>query len=131
MRKRVLLHLFVVAVWLSGASTVLLGHHSAIGFSMDKEITLKGTVKQLQLTNPHSWLEVMVKNDKGEEVQWSVEMQAPIQLLRQGWTRSSVKPGDPVTVIVNPMTNGQPGGIFVGITLGDGKQLGRVTRASN
>ena len=93
--------------------------------------TLKGTVKQLQLTNPHSWLEVMVKNDKGEEVQWSVEMQAPIQLLRQGWTRSSVKPGDPVTVIVNPMTNGQPGGIFVGITLGDGKQLGRVTRASN
>ncbi len=132
MRKGILLSLLVAAVWLSGGSTVLMGHHSAAGFfETDKEITVKGTVKQVQLTNPHSWLEVMVKNEKGEEVQWSIEMQAPIQLLRQGWTRTTVKPGDEVTVVMNPMVKNQPGGLFIGITLPDGKQLGRMTRSSN
>ncbi|HEY5623653.1 MAG TPA: DUF6152 family protein [Gammaproteobacteria bacterium] len=111
-----------------GATTLAgsaLAHHSG-HFFVDETVTLTGTVKEMQLTNPHSWIEMMVPNDQGELVQWSIEMSAPIVLFRRGWTRETVKPGDEVTVVARPMRDGRPGAIYVNITLPDGSTLGRV-----
>jgi hypothetical protein len=102
-----------------------LAHHSG-HFFVDEMVTLTGTVKEMQLTNPHSWIEMMVPNDEGELVQWSIEMSAPIVLFRRGWTRETIKPGDEVTVVARPMRDGRPGAIYVNITLPDGSTLGRV-----
>lgn len=110
------------ATMLAGSA---LAHHSG-HFFVDETVTLTGTVKEMQLTNPHSWIEMMVPDDQGELVQWSIEMSAPIVLFRRGWTRETIKPGDEVTVVARPMRDGRPGAIYVNITLPDGSTLGRV-----
>ena len=119
---------FVLLVTIGCATTLAgsaLAHHSGRFFS-EETVTLSGTVKEMQLTNPHSWLEMMVENSDGELVQWSIEMSAPIVLFRRGWTRETVMPGDEVTVVARPMLDGRPGGAYVNITLPDGSTLGRV-----
>jgi hypothetical protein len=60
---------------------------------------------------------------------WSIEMTAPAYLARAGWTSKTVKPGDKVTVTVRPMKSGDPGGLFVSITLPDGRILGQAPAA--
>ncbi len=107
----------------AGLSSSAVAHHSG-NFFTEEAVTLTGTVKQMQLTNPHSWLEMMVPNEDGGVVQWSVEMNAPAMLFRQGWTRATVKPGDEVTVVARPMRDGRPGAAYVAITLADGSTLG-------
>ncbi|MEX0828459.1 MAG: DUF6152 family protein [Haliea sp.] len=98
-------------------------HHSGAFFS-DEEITIIGKVIEVQFTNPHSWLEVMVADDEGNEVQWSIELGAPIVLFRAGWTRELLKPGDEVTLVIHPMSDGRPAGGFVSMKLADGREIG-------
>ncbi len=112
----------LLSAWIAVASTPTLAHHSGQFFT-DETVTLTGVVKEMQLTNPHSWLEMMVPNVDGEVVQWSIEMSTPIQLFRAGWTRATVKPGDKVTVVVHPMRDGRPGAAYVSIALPDGSTL--------
>jgi hypothetical protein len=79
----------------------------------------------MQWTNPHSWLHVMVAQPDGSEVEWSFETQPPVDLLREGWKRTSVKAGDKVTVVTSPLKDGRPAGSLYNITLPDGTVLGR------
>ena len=110
-----------------GVVTPVWAHHSfAAAYDLNDPVTIEGRIVQVRLTNPHSWIEMMVPNDQGELVQWSIEMSAPIVLFRRGWTRETVKPGDEVTVVARPMRDGRPGAIYVNITLPDGSTLGRV-----
>jgi hypothetical protein len=113
---------FCLALLLSGS--IASGHHSFAGFDMTKTVTLTGTVKQFQWMNPHSWIQVIVNDDKGNPVEWSIEMSSPTSLLRRGWKPKTLKPGDKVTVVAHPLQNGQSGGSFVSATLADGTQLG-------
>src|SRR5215469_9100050 len=99
------------------------GHHSMAGFDRAKTLTLNGTVKQFKWANPHSWIEMEVPNAKGENVTWNVEMTAPGILAKAGWKSTVLKPGDKVSVVVRPMLNGDPGGLFVSVTLPDGRTL--------
>ena len=99
------------------------GHHSMAGFDRAKTVTLTGTVKQFKWANPHSWIEMEVPNAKGENVIWNVEMTAPGILAKAGWKSNVLKPGDKVTVVARPMLNGDPGGLFVSVTLPDGRTL--------
>ena len=100
-------------------------HHSFAMFDQAREQTLEGTVREFQWTNPHAWVQLIVKGPDGKLVEWSIECASPNGLRRQGWRGDTIKPGDRVTAIVNPLKNGDPGGSLVSITLPDGRQLGR------
>jgi hypothetical protein len=104
---------------------VAIAHHSTASFDGSKEVVLIGTVKEFQWTNPHTWVQLEVKNEKGEVVEWSIEGGSPGTLSRNGWKKSTFKPGDNVSIKVHPMLNGNPGGSFVGASLADGSTLGR------
>ncbi len=74
-------------------------HHSfAAEFDSGRPITAAGVVNRVEWTNPHAYLYIEVKDEQGQPVGWRFEMGSPNSLLRCGWTRSSVKPGDAVTV---------------------------------
>lgn len=114
----------VIAIVVAVSSTVP-AHHSPAVFDRTKQVKLVGTVKAFRWQNPHTWLEVDVPGPKGKVETWGVEMTSPTYLVRAGWKNNSVKPGDKVTVIVNPLREGDvKSGIFVSITLADGRTLG-------
>jgi hypothetical protein len=100
-------------------------HHSFAMFDNEKEKTLEGVVKEFQWTNPHAWVQVMVKGPDGKEVEWSIECASPNGLKRQGWRGNTIKAGDKVTAIIHPLKSGEPGGSMMVIVLPDGTQLGR------
>ena len=88
-------------------SRPMLAHHgAAAAFDTAKSITVKGTIADFQFTNPHVLVLVAVKNDKGETEQWQGELTAPNKLSRAGWTKHTLKPGDPVSVSGYPAKSG-------------------------
>ena len=99
-------------------------HHSFAMFDNAKEMTLVGTVKEFQWTNPHTWIQVMVKNAQGQMEEWSVEGSSPNGLARRGWSRTSLKPGDQVTMMIHPLKSGEKGGSFMSAKFPDGRALG-------
>jgi hypothetical protein len=105
-------------------------HHSAAGVDRTKTVTLAGTVKEFRWTNPHSWMRIEVPNDKGGSEIWTLEMTSPAFLVRAGWKSTTLKPGDKVTAVGRPMRNGDPGGLFVSVTLASGQTLGEQPPAA-
>lgn len=101
-----------------------LGHHSFAMFDADKTVEVQGTVKELQWTNPHSWLQVIVKDAQGQSKEWSFEMSSPGGLSRQGWKPKIVVPGDRVTVKMHPRKDGSSSGQLLAMTLPNGQTLG-------
>ena len=99
-------------------------HHSGVEFDTTKTIELNGTIKEFQFKNPHTWIQVMVPNAKGEAVEWSLEWGSPNALGRDGVRPTTFPVGAKVTVRINPMKNGSPGGQFVGAKLEGGKTIG-------
>jgi hypothetical protein len=110
-----------VAVCLGAVSAR--AHHSGAGVDRTRTITITGVVKEFRWTNPHSWIDLEVE-EAGARTLWSVEMNPPSYLVRAGWKSTTIKPGDTVSVTLNPIRTGEPGGIFVSVTLADGKVLG-------
>lgn len=101
-----------------------LAHHSPAAFEAQKTVTLKGTVKEFRWQNPHTWIEILVPNEKGEEVLWAIELTSPTYLVRAGWKSTTLKAGDKVTVVGRPLKSGEPGSaIFTSVTLADGTTL--------
>ena len=98
-------------------------HHSAAGVDTTKTVTFDGIVKTFRWSNPHSYLEIEVQNSKGVAEIWNLEMMPPSYLVPAGWKSSTVKAGDKVKFSARPMKNGDPGGLFVSITLADGRTL--------
>ena len=118
------IRILAAAVAVSAAAPVL-AHHSASMFDDAKVLEKKGTVKELQWTNPHVWLQVIVE-ENGTKTEWSLEGGSPNTLSRQGWRATSFKPGDVVTVRFNPMKDGSAAGNFVGAKFAsDGRTIGR------
>ena len=99
-------------------------HHSFAMFDITKTVEYQGTVKELEWTNPHSWLVVMVPNAQGEMVEWALETNSPGKLARNGWRARIVVPGDKVTVELHPLKNGESGGQLVSVVLPNGTKLG-------
>jgi hypothetical protein len=99
-------------------------HHSGAMFDRDKQVTITGTVTEFTWTNPHASFRVDVPNAAGKVESWAIEMNSPNNLVHAGWKRSTIKAGDKVTVKINPLRDGRPGGLYLGITLPDGKYLG-------
>ena len=102
----------------------VVAHHSFSMFDEKKETVLKGEVKEFQWSNPHTWIQLNVKDESGKVVEWSIEGGSPNLVGRQGWKRNTFKPGDQVEITVHPMRDGQPGGSFMRAVLPDGRKLG-------
>jgi Family of unknown function (DUF6152) len=113
-----------VCAVLLAVSAPVLAHHSAAGIDRTKSQVVTGTVKEFRWTNPHSWIDLDVTDDKGVVQTWSVEMTSPAFLVRAGWKSSTLKPGEKVSITLRPFRNGDPGGLFVSVTLADGRVLG-------
>jgi len=95
-------------------------HHSFAMFDYMKSVTVEGTVKEFQWTNPHSWILMMVKNPKGVDEQWAIELGTPAGLSHQGWVPKTVTPGMKITALIHPLKDGSRGGRGISITLPDG-----------
>jgi hypothetical protein len=119
--KRSLIACLVVMV---AAAASAAAHHSPVMFDRAVTRTLVGTVVEFAWMNPHSSIQLDVPNDKGGTDRWGVELGSPQSMVRGGWRSSTLKPGDKVTVVVNPLKSGEFGGIFVSLTLADGRKLG-------
>ena len=102
----------------------LVAHHSAAMFDNTKTTEVTGTVKELQWTNPHIWIQVNV-DKTGAKEEWSFEGGSPNSLSRSGWKKTSFVPGQKVTIRFNPMRDGTHAGQFVAAKFEDGTTLGR------
>ena len=106
------------AAMLTGGTA--LAHHSFSVFDMTTEKVIEGDVVEFQWTNPHTWTWVSVTNPDGSVTEWGLEGMSPNFLGRRGWTKSTLKPGDHVEIVVYPLKSGEPGGTFLRATLPDG-----------
>ena len=120
--------LFIAAVVLV-LSVPLVAHHGAASFDTGKEVTLKGTVTDWTWSNPHCFLKFNVKDESGAVRTWLVETQNPTDMSRRGFARTSFKPGDLVTVIVEPVKGGAPVGRIKSIVLANGQTLVAIAPA--
>jgi hypothetical protein len=118
--------LAALAVSVAGvaAATAALAHHSTAMFEPEKRVALTGHVKDFQWTNPHAWIQLTVVATDGTSTDWSFECGSPNTLSRQGWKPSTLKPGDEITVVANPMKDGTSAGLMYTVALADGRTLG-------
>ena len=101
----------------------LSAHHGASEYDMTKIVTLSATVKELQYVNPHTLLSFTVKDETGKTSDWEGELPSPNLLSRRGWSRSTLKPGDQVTIIGAPAKNGEKGMQVKKLVFPDGHEL--------
>ena len=111
------------ALALGGAGGAL-AHHSFAMFDRTKKVTLQGTVKEFQWTNPHIFVQLLVAGPTGETEEWSIEGASPNMLYRQGWDNATFKAGDRVTIVMSPLKDGHHGGTFIYATLANGRTIG-------
>lgn len=119
MNVRIALLLAAVAVAAPAAA-----HHSfAVHFVGDKTVTVAGTVEEFSFRNPHGLLLLSAKGHGGAEEQWRIETNSPNILRRRGWTETSLKPGDAVTVEGYPARDGSPSMRVYRVIFADGREL--------
>ena len=107
-------------------------HHSFAMFDHEKLITVSGTLKEFEWTNPHCWLHVLAPDPStGRMVDWSFEMGSVSQIAAQGWKVDSVKPGDKITITGHPLKDGSRGGQYRSVKLGDGRSFQQNPDANN
>ena len=106
----------------AGVTAPAQAHHSFAGFDQTRTVTLKGTVKEWQFTNPHSWLQLVVI-ENGKQVEYALEGSSVNTLVRRGWTRTTFKPGEKLTVEIYPEQTGKRGGAFLKATFEDGRTV--------
>ncbi len=121
--KNRLVMILALAVLIS-ISAPLFAHHGGATLYTDRTVTLKGTVKNWFWSNPHCLLTLDVKGDDGQVVEWIAETQAPNSIYSSGYRKDSFKPGDVVTVTLQPTKNGKPNGRLTKAILADGTVLG-------
>jgi hypothetical protein len=117
----------LTAVAVAAFAASALAHHSFAMFDAQKTVTLEGTVKEFEWVNPHSWLRIMVNDEKaGRPVLWAIELSSPSRLVTMGMRADSVKAGDAVSVTIHPLKDGARGGQFIQAVLPGGKKVLRA-----
>ena len=112
-----------LAVSLFAVAGTAAAHHSFSAFDTATQKTVTGTVKRVDWTNPHIWIWIDVANDKGGADTYGFEGMSPNYLNRRGWTRTTLKSGDKVTVVFRPLRDGKNGGMFMNGKMSNGKVL--------
>jgi hypothetical protein len=105
-------------------STPLWAHHGNASFDAGKKLTFKGTVTEWIWANPHCWLKFDVKDEGGKVVHWVAETSNSADMVERGWSKRVMKPGDQVTVTLEPVKNGKPVGRVLEVVLPSGRTLG-------
>ncbi len=113
------------AVCAAAIAAPALAHHSFAMFDNEKTVSLKGTVKEFEWSNPHAWLNVVVLNPSGQAEDWAFEMASPLQLTSHGWKKDTLKVGDQITIQAHPLKDGSHGGSYMSVTLPNGQVLGQ------
>jgi hypothetical protein len=111
-------------------ATPVLPHHSNVAFEVNKILTLTGVVTEFRWVNPHTWIGLSVDDGKGTKTLWAIEGRAPGVLARAGWSRSSMKVGDTVTVDFSPAKDGAKTGLVARVTKSDGTILANAPPAT-
>jgi len=112
------------------AATPALPHHSNVAFEVTKIITLTGVVTEFRWVNPHTWIGLSVDDGKGAKTVWALEGRAPGVLARAGWSRSSMKVGDTVTIDFSPAKDSSKTGLVARVTKADGTILANAPPAT-
>jgi hypothetical protein len=125
----------VTSAWFCAAALIALpslAHHSYAAYDLIRTITLKGTVETFHWSNPHSTFTLVLEpNGRGEPTKWNIVTSGPAVLKRFGWTQNSLKIGDRVSVLCNPMTDGSHGGRLHTVVLLDTGQVLRTKLSSD
>jgi hypothetical protein len=98
-------------------------HHSGAMFDMAHPITLTGVVTKVEWTNPHTFMYVNVKNDKGVVEEWAIEINSPNFLRHNGWTSTTISPGDTIICVGAPAKSGSKFMHGTSVELSNGVQL--------
>lgn len=120
-RERLVAPAILIALTLIAGRSAA-AHHSYAMFDASRTVLLRGTVRELQWTNPHCFLQVLVPTS-GATVEWSVQMDSPQAVYRQGWRPGTLKPGDKISLVIHPTKDGSHSGRYVSATGPDGKAL--------
>ena len=121
--KRLMTVFFLFCLTVLAVKPVV-AHHGAATFDTTKKLTLKGTVVEWFWSNPHCFLRFDVKDDNGQLVHWVAEAQSGPNILTAGYTKQTFKPGDQISITLEPVRNGRPLGRMVSVITADGKKLG-------
>lgn len=123
MGRRVELRLAVMAgLLISGAPA--LAHHGASAYDQSRTVSWEATVTEFEMANPHASILFDSKDPSGATVHWACELNSPSWLLREGWTRNTVKPGDHVTIVAHPNKKDEARVVFLmKVILSDGRVL--------
>ncbi len=105
------------------AAAPVRAHHGSAAFDVGKQLTMKGTVTEWFWANPHCFLQYDVKGDHGKVVHWIAETSNPPDMVNAGWSKNSLKPGDQVTITVEPVKSGKPVAHLLEVVLPSGKVL--------
>jgi Family of unknown function (DUF6152) len=100
-------------------------HHSFAMFDVTKTSVIEGTVGRFEWSNPHSWLFVVAAGPDGADTTYGFEMSSVGELLRRGWTKTAVRPGDIIKVSFHPFRDGSPAGQYMNAWTGDGTLIGK------
>jgi hypothetical protein len=125
-RARPVLAVVLAAVLAAAAGSPACAHPSFAMFDQTRQVTLKGVVRAFQWTNPHAWVQLTVAGPDGQTREWAIEALSPNVLGRMGWKRTSLKPGDAVTAVINPTRDGSPAGSLIGVTDAGGRRVGNA-----
>ena len=112
-----------MAVCLLAVSVPISAHHGSAGYDMDKQLTMKGTVREWLWANPHCFLKYDATDEKGNVAHWAVEVSNPLDMVKRGWSLHSLRAGDEVTVTLRPAKNGAPVGQLLRVVLPNGQTL--------
>lgn len=113
-----------VTLGLMAATAPAFAHHSfAAEYDAKKPVTLTGVVTKVQWTNPHARFDISVKDESGGMTTWEFELGSPNGLMRRGWSRSSLKPGDTVTVTGYLAKDGSKLANARSVSLADGRKI--------
>ena len=104
-RKRFLL--LCVLTCLVPVSTPVLAHHSIAEYDMTTPTSVKGTVAKFEWSNPHAYIYLEAKDEKGNTIEWTAELASIGMLARVNWKRDTIKPGDEITMTGNRAKNGR------------------------
>lgn len=124
--KKIIVTAAIAALGAAGAAGA---HHSTAMFDMAKDVTLDGTIKDFQWTNPHTWIVFDVQNSSGSTDEYGIEGMSPNYLARNGWSKHSLNPGDKVQLVIHPLKDGRKGGFNVSVKFADGKTIYNLPRA--
>lgn len=122
--KRHPLYFFAAAALLLSVAVSGWAHHGNAAYDEKNPVTIKGTVTEFAWVNPHVQIYLDVKDDKGGVAHWSMETYSPGKLVRAGWTKGIIKPGEVVSINLIPARNGSPVGFLHKLVLPDGKEMG-------